>query len=93
MATEQIKKLAHILENAHALGKLEDSSRSTRNIQLFAIHFADEIKEAGGTKEVIKHAEIKDSLYSKLDDGIRLEDFVQLTEEGHKVIRKALLDS
>ena len=93
MAIEQTKKLAHTLDNAHVLGELEDPSRSIRNIQLVAIHFADEIKDAGGTKEVVKHAEIKDSLYSKLDDGIRLKDFVQLTEEGHKLIRKALLDS
>ena len=93
MATEQTMRLAHILNNAHALGELEDPSRSTRNIQLVAMHFADEIKESGGSREVLKHSEIPDSLYSKLDDAIRLRDFVQLTEEGHKAIGKASLDS
>ena len=93
MPTEKALKIARILDNAHSFGTLEDPKCSMRNIQLIAIHFADEIKEAGGTKEVVKHAEIADSLYAKLDDGIRLKDFVQLTEEGHKVIREALLDS
>ncbi len=91
MATKEAEKIARILENAHANGKAEKSS--TRNIMLVAIYFADETAECGSTEKMLKPTEVPNSMSKRLDDAIKLKGYVKLTEEGHRVIRKALLDS
>ena len=91
MATEEAVKIARILDNAHANGK--DNGTQMRDIQLVAIYFADKIKENGGLKEILQLSKLSDGLQTKLADAIKLKGYVKLTEEGHKVIRKALLDS
>lgn len=81
-----ILDLARILRNVRSDGR--ENRSIACNIHLFSIHYAGELKGVD-LDELVKLAGIPSSFSREMSKGIKLSDFVEVSEAAIRILDKA----